>query len=308
MSGKPMEITKGREGHLKSQGRWLRALFLAPTLAWLLVAQALPLLVSVLISFLKWTLSISLEPKGLNGLSNYTTVLADPVFQHSLYLSTILLMSVAVELVVGFCLAYLTLGDHLLSRLARTGLMLPMAIASVAVGIMWRLALNSSWGFVDHVLGLVGITGPNWLGSPDWAVIAVVLIDIWQWTPFAMIIYVGALSGINQELIAAARIDGCGIPQLIRHILVPLTIPATILILVFRLVESFLTVDLVYSLAYGGPGFSTNTVGLYIYYQGLRFFNYGQAAAASWIVTLVCLILAAVFLRLQRRSQEAIEA
>ena len=268
-----------------------------PALGWLGYAQGYPLLYSLYLSFQRWSLVDSSSPQGFAGLSNFKFVLLDAQFQYGLRLSVLLLLSVIVELVLGFILAYFTLGEGKGMRSIRTLLIIPMVIAPIAVGTIWRLLLNSDSGLVNALLGALGLGHQEWLSGQWSAVLSMIFVDIWEWIPFSMIIYSAALSGLDPSLLESARMDGASAWRTIRHIMLPLTMPATLLICVFRLIDAFLVFDISFSLLYGGPGFATSTSTLYTYNQGLKYFNISQAAAASWILLIICLALATVVLR-----------
>lgn len=280
--------------------------FVAPALGWLAFAQGYPLLYSLYLAFERWSLTTSDSPQGFAGLSNFTEVLTDPQFLGALRLSALFLLSVPVELAIGFLLALCTVGESRRMRLTRTVLLIPMVIAPIAVGTMWRLLLDSNSGLVDILLRGAGLPGPDWLGGQNSAVVSVIGTDVWEWVPFAVIIYTAAISGIDQDLLASSQIDGASRWQVVRHILLPLTLPATLLICVFRFIDAFLVIDIVYSLTFGGPGFATSTSTLWIYDHGLRYFDISEAAAGSWLLLVICVVIAAVVLRLKSRVERGI--
>ena len=203
---------------------------------------------------------------------------------------------------VGFALALLVLGEALALRLARTLLILPMVIAPIAVGTMWRMMLSARVGAINHVLAWFGVSGPDWLGNPILAQWSLVFVDAWEWTPFVMVIYVAALTALPAEPLHAAEVDGATRWQILRHVVWPMLLPMTLLIAMFRLVDSLLTLDLVFTTTYGGPGFATHTVSFWIYQQGLRYFNIGYAAASSWLLLLACLGVAGILIALRQRA------
>jgi multiple sugar transport system permease protein len=301
----PARRDRTRRGAARLSGRERLFLLTAvlPAVAWLAFAQGYPLLYSLYLSVRNWSLADSASPQGFAGLGNFTAVLSDPQFVHGLQLSTIFLASVVVELVIGFVLAYYTIGESRRIRLTRTLLIIPMVIAPIAVGSIWRLLLDPNSGLVDMITSHLGLGRIDWLGGPHSAVLAIVGIDVWEWVPFSMIIYSAAISGIDQSLIESARVDGASAWQTVRSIIVPMVLPATLLICVFRLIDAFLVIDVVYSLTYGGPGFSTTTSTLWVYNHGLKYFDISQAAAASWILLVICVALAALVLALKSRVE-----
>lgn len=279
---------------------------ISPAVLWLAFAQGYPLLYSLYLSLRNWSLVNSDSPRGFAGLSNFTAVLGDAQFVHGMVLSGIFLASVGVELVIGFVLAYFTLGETRRIRLARTLLIIPMVIAPIAVGSIWRLLLDPNSGLVATITSKLGFGRIDWLGGQHTAVLAAVGIDVWEWIPFSLIIYSAAIAGIDSSLLESARVDGASTWQTVRSIVIPMVLPATLLICVFRLVDAFMVIDVVYSLTYGGPGFATTTSTLWVYNHGLKYFDISQAAAASWILLVICVALAAGVLALKSRVERQI--
>ena len=307
-----MPATIGRPGRraavtagvrLGGRDRALLVLAVLPAVAILVVAQAYPLGYSFYVSLQDWSLTQSIEPQGFVGLDNYVGVVQDPDFRHALLLSLMFLCTVPVELVLGLSLAYFTQGEGLSIRTVRTVLIFPMVLAPIAVGTIFRLLLDPQSGFLTLMMRAVGLPDINWLGSAQPAVISVLVADIWQWMPFSMIIYAAALTTIDANLIEAARLDRASSWQVVRHVLIPMVVPATVIICVFRVVDAFLTIDVVFSMTGGGPGTATQTSSLWIFDQGLSYFNVSQAAAASWIIVAICLGMAFTVLRVGRSAE-----
>ncbi len=272
-------------------------LFLIPALLVLIIVQGYPLVYSAYFSTVDWSLAKSSTPGGFVGLANYTKAFTDTVFLDSV--STTITFSLAAtffEMLIGFFLAYMTVGENLLLQITRTILIMPMVVAPVAVGTLWRMMLSARAGLVNYGLSTIGIVGPDWLGNPSMALVSLIIIDVWEWSPFVMIIYVAALSSLPTEPFRAAAVDGASRWQIFRHITLPLLLPVTILVLMFRLIDTLLTLDIVYTTTYGGPGFKTHTLTFWIYQQGLRYFNISYAAATSWILLIACMSIAIGFL------------
>jgi multiple sugar transport system permease protein len=270
-------------------------LFLLPALAVLLVAQGYPLIYSLYLSFVDFALAKSPTPGGFVGLANYAKAFQDPVFQQAMRTSVIFAIAATTfEVGLGLLLAYLVVGESLPTRITRTILIMPMVIAPVAVGTMWRMLLNSQAGLVNYSLGLIGIPAPDWLAAPTTALIALIWVDIWEWTPFAMLIFVAALTSMPTTPQRAAEVDGASRWQIFRFIVFPMLIPVIMLVIMFRLIDTLMVLDIVYSLSYGGPGFSTHTISFWIYQQGLKYFNISYAAAMAWILLLLSVLVALV--------------
>lgn len=272
-------------------------LLLVPALLLVVGVQLYPLLYAAWLSFQDWTLTRTQEPQGFVGLSNYTRILSDSVFRGAVRNTLIItLTSVPAQLVIGTALAYLTIGSNRTLRGVRTFLIIPMVVAPVAIGTLWRMLFNAQAGPINnHLLAPLGIEGPVWLGHPTWALVSVIIVEIWQWTPFVLLVVAAGVSSIPDELRGAAYVDGASAWQAFRHIDLPLLTPVFLVIIMFRGLESLITLDIIFSLTRGGPGFSTFNLTYYIYILGLRNFNLGGAAAASWLfmigATLIIIIL-----------------
>jgi multiple sugar transport system permease protein len=280
-------------------------LFLLPALFFLLFAQAYPLLYSLYFSFIDYSLAKSPIPGGFVGLANYITAFQDTVFQQAFRISIIFaIVATFFELLLGLLIAYLLLGESFWMKAWRTVMIMPMVIAPVTVGIIWRMLLNNRTGLVNPALSMFGITAPNWLAGANTSLAAIIWVDIWQYTPFVMIIYVAALTALPSDPIRAAEVDGASRWQILRHIILPLLTPVTLLILLFRLIESIMVLDIVYTLTFGGPGFSTHTLSFLIYQQGLRYFNIGYASAQAWLLLGVTLLIAVFLIFIRNRWEE----
>jgi ABC-type sugar transport system permease subunit len=293
---------KRRLGH---DWPWMVA-FVLPALLIVVVVQIYPLLFSAYLATQDWTLTNSQTAEGFVGLENFLKVLQNEVFQRAVRNSAIITASaVAIEMVLGTALAYLAAGSSWLMRSVRTILILPLVIAPVAAGTLWRMMLNSQMGLTNYLLSFAGVTGPDWLGNAEWAVVAVIIVDIWIATPFVLLVVSAGLTGIPDELRESAALDGATAWQSFLRIDLPLLAPLLLLTVMFRMLESLLSLDSIYTLTLGGPGYATFTLTYYIYTLGLRSFNLGLAAAASWIFMAFAATALVVVFRLQRRGQTA---
>jgi len=295
-------LKKPATWHSRHDAPWLIA-FVLPAFLIVVAVQFYPLAYSALLSVQEWSLTESQAPKGFVGLDNFVRELGDETFRRSVRNSVwITGGAVFLEMILGVCLAYLTMGSSWRMRAVRTLLILPMVIAPVAAGTLWRILLNYRAGLLNHLLSLIGIQGPQWLASPDWALVSVIMLDTWQWTPFVLLVAGAAIASIPGDLLEVAAIDGASRWQTFVYIELPLLMPLLLLTLVFRMLESLLSLDSIYSLTFGGPGFSTYTLTFYIYTQGLRNFNFGAAAASSWIFMAFASCAIALVFWFQRRD------
>ena len=284
---------------------WMAA-FVVPALVIVLIVQLYPLLFSAYLATQDWTLTSSQTSEGFVGLQNFVKVLHNDVFRRAVRNSAIITGSaVIIEMVLGVALAYLASGDSWGMRVVRTILILPLVIAPVAAGTLWRMMLNSQMGLTNYLLGFIGIHGPDWLGTATWAPVAVIIVDVWMATPFVFLVVSAGLSGIPHELYESAALDGATRWQTFWRIDLPLLAPLLLLVLMFRMLESLLSLDSIYTLTLGGPGYATFTMTYYIYTLGLRSFNLGLAAAASWLFMAFAATALGFVFWLQRRWQTA---
>lgn len=283
--------------------RQVLLLCLTPALALLGLTQFWPLAQSFRVSMHDWTLARSPVMGDFVGGANYARVLVDGQFLGSMTFTLALAVgSTLLSLVAGFGLALLTMGEDWRLRIARTLFLLPMVIAPVAVGTVWRMILAARIGPLNGALGALGLPQPNWLGDPLLAQVTLTVIDAWQWTPFVMIVMAAALASLPSEVLRAAQMDGAGRALILRRVVLPMVAPVLILVAMFRLIDALMTLDIVFTTTGGGPGFATQTLGYWIYVQGLRYFNISYAAAASWLLLGLCLATAALFLLWRRRA------
>jgi multiple sugar transport system permease protein len=283
--------------------RWFAA-FAIPALLVVVGVQLYPLIYSAWLTTQDWSLLRSPAPLGWTGLANFDIAIGDPVFERAVQNSLLISgVAVAIELVLGTALAYLTAGHGVRTRILRTILIIPMVIAPVAAGTLWRMMLNTQSGLAALVYDGLGFQGPEWLSSPEWARLAVTLLDIWMWTPFVMLVVVAGIAAFPPDVVEAAAIDGASRWQSFRRVELPMLLPILSVAVLFRLLDSLLSLDTVYSLTAGGPGYNTHTVTYYIYVLGLKNFDFGVAAAASWLFMAFAGIVILIMFWLQRRSQ-----
>ena len=288
--------------HRRHDLPWL-VVFVIPAFIIVVAVQIYPLGYSAYLSVQDWVLTESQTPKGFVGLENFAKELGDDTFRRSVRNSVYITGGALIlQMTLGIVLAYLTMGSSWRMRAVRTVLILPMVIAPVAAGTLWRILLNYRAGLVNHLLSLIGIQGPEWLATPDWAIVSVILLDTWQWTPFVLLVVGAAIASIPEDLLEVAAIDGASRWKTFVYVELPLLMPLLLLTLVFRMLESLLSLDSIYSLTFGGPGYSTYTLTYYIYTLGLRSFNFGAAAASSWIFMVFASLSIGLVFWYQRRD------
>jgi multiple sugar transport system permease protein len=180
----------------------------------------------------------------------------------------------------------------------RTLFILPMMIAPVAVGLVWRYMFDAQFGLVNALLKTVGLSAQAWLAEPGLAFAAIVIADIWQWTPFVFIMMAAALANVDSSVIEASRIDGATWWQMTWKVKLPMILPVIAITLMMRLIDAFRVLEVVYVLTFGGPGDATEILSLHIYKTAFVGQQLGQAAAISILLLVVVMALSWFALRL----------
>jgi multiple sugar transport system permease protein len=281
-------------------GRRVRLFFMAPALVALGVMAVYPAIFALGSSLVRWRLTRPDLGITFVGLDNYLRAL-DPSGPFLAAIARTLVFTltvVTIEVVLGVAFALLLYRSAGRRSWAVVIIALPMMLTPVAIAYMWRYMFDSSNGVINFVLGSAGLGEPIWLQSvdPPWlSFVAVILVDVWQWTPFIFLLALAGLSGISDDLLDAARIDGAGGPALVRHLLVPLILPTLAVAVLIRAIGAFKEFDKVFILTGGGPGSTTELVSYRVYVTGLQQFDMGQTGAMGVLLLLVSVGLARVF-------------
>ncbi len=291
----------GRRRAMTRQRDLLTAvLFLLPSVVVFGVFTHIGLLYNFYMSLLNWRLGGSAS--RWVGLENYGRFFSGGefvlVFRNTLYYS---IATVIGSLVFGLGLAIL-LNRPLRGRaIARTILFAPYVTTLSAAAMLWLWLYEPRFGLVNIFLGWCGITGPDWMGSAQWAMPGLILMSIWRAAGYNMVIYLAGLQSIPAETVEAATIDGANAWQVFWRISLPLLSPTTFFLIVTGIIASFKVFTAVAVMTQGGPLDSTQVFTYYIYQQGFMFFRAGYGAAASTVFFVLLLILTLAQLRLQRR-------
>lgn len=279
-------------------------LFLIPTFIVLIIAALIPLLYSILLSLQSVKLNIPNSKTVFVGFDNYIRMFGDTLFRIST-LNTILfaVVTVSVEIVLGIIIAMLISSDSQWSRWIRTLLIIPMIMAPVAAGTLWRMMLDRSTGIVNYLLSFAGIHAINWLGAPKQAMLSIILVDIWRLTPWVTILIVSALKGISTSVLEAAIVDGATPWTIFTKIILPLLKPVIIIVLMIRFIDAFKVFDTVFVMTSGGPGTATEMLPNYIFHQGLNYFDVSYAAALAIMFIIVMSLITFAFLKIRKNQQ-----
>jgi multiple sugar transport system permease protein len=274
----------------------LAYLLLAPTVFVLLALSIYPLVHAV-------SLSLQITSGGIARWSpqNFVRLFSDQFFIAALgHTLVFAVAALTLEFLLGLALAVL-LNRQIHGRsFFRAGLLVPMMLPTVVVGVIWRLMLNPNFGALNGTLKSIGLntTALTWTSTPRLAMFSIIAVDVWQWTPFMFLILLAGLQAIPQEPYEAALIDGSSAWQTFRHVTLPLLKPAILVALLLRTMDLLRVFDQVFILTEGGPGFATETISLYIYRTAFRFSDFGYAAAMSFVLLLITNIISAFYIRI----------
>ena len=265
-------------------------MFMAPAAIIMGIALLYPLAYMIWGSFRAWNPTQQIGETEFVGLKNYITLWNDPAFRESLGVTLKFAISVvSIEMLLGVGLALLLDRNIRGMSVLRTLFILPMMIAPVVVGLMWRYMYHPTVGTFNRFLEGIGIDGIDWLGKN--ALFSVIVADIWQWTPFIFILSLAALQSLPQSALEAARIDGATGWQQIWHIKIPLMLPVLIVTALLRLIDAFKVLEVILVMTEGGPGLSTEILALRISRTATEFRELGVAAAMSNYLLILLLIL-----------------
>ena len=268
----------------RSEIKWAY-LFIAPQMIGLAIFTLGPILYAGYLSFTKWNL---FKPPQWVGLENYIDQLQDPTFGNLLR-NTFLITAGYIPLVMIVSLAMaLALNQKLrFTVIYRLAYFMPVVTSLVAIALVWRWVLQPDFGLVNYLLGLIGIEGPTWLSSTQWAIPGLIFMRVWWGAGFYMIIFLAGLQGIPQEFYDAAKVDGASSWQRFRHVTLPLLSPTTFFVFIMASIWTLQIFDQVYIMTDGGPGEATAVFLLRIYQLAFRYFRMGDAAALSMILFLI---------------------
>jgi len=282
--------------------RMLSWAFLLPVVAILTVTALIPLLYGVYLSFHEYRLNIPGARPAFIGLRNYASLFADPFLRQSLRNNLLFAgLAVPLELALGLTLAMLLCDAGKLSRMLTTLLLIPTIIAPVAAGTLWRMMLDRTYGVVNYLATLAGLPAVAWLAHPFLALLSVVMVDVWQFTPFVAILVLSAIKGIPDTVLEAACMDGASPWQVFRHVILPMISPVLVIVIMIRMIDAFKVFDTVFVLTQGGPGNATEMLPNYIYRQGIRFFNVGYTSALAVCFIIAMFLASWIFLHLRNR-------
>ncbi len=273
---------------------YLPYIFLAPAVITLLALTVYPFIYSIYISFFSFKGG---RPFEFIGVDNYTRLLRDGQFWNSIVVVSKYTVSVvAIELILGMALALFFTQPLRMRNLWRSLMIVPMMLTPVVIGVIWRLMYDPNFGVIDYLLRSGGLPPVEWLSRGNWAFIAVVLVDVWNWTPFMFLLILAGLESLPIEPFEMAQIDGASRFQILRYLTLPLLTPTLLVALLIRSMDAMRIFDHIFIMTLGGPGSATEVASLYLYKTAFKFSDFGYAAAGLFVLLILITLLSRVYI------------
>ena len=279
-------------------------LILAPALALLIWLTVYPMITVFLTSFQNYNYITG--RKNWAGIANYINILKDGLFQDSFRNTLVYCLSAtAIEVVLGTVLALVFYGDFRGKSTFTILLIMPMMLSTMVVSSVWKTLYHYDIGLLNTILASIGLPRVGWLTDSKMALWSIVIVDIWQWTPFAFIVMQAGLASIPQQIFEAAIVDGATYYQRLFRVTLPILRDQILLLCLLRTIDTFKVFSKVFALTRGGPGNATETTSFFIYREAFQYFKLGRSSAASVITLLVVAVMSFFYLRKMLYSKEA---
>jgi multiple sugar transport system permease protein len=302
--------SQGPEAKIKRRGisdDALKRLMLTPAMLIIAALVLYPFLWAVYLSFFKYSVLYPTQPLFV-GVNNYNAILGDPeIWNRFSFTGRFVFTAVLIELVYGFGVAY-----FLHNKFKNGGglwvtlLLIPMMLSPVIVGLFWKYILSNNWGVVNWFISSV-LHQPqiNWLSTKEWGPWAIIIVDVWMWSPFVMLLSMAGLSAVPEYLYESAEIDRASAWFKFTRITLPLSMPLVVLAVVFRIIDAFKATDTVWVLTAGGPGSETETIAYTLYKIAFAFFDTGRGSALAVILLVTVIGLSIILVKVLNTAKEA---
>jgi len=274
----------------------IKHFFIWPALIIVLLISIFPLVYSLTTSFMSMRL-VPPTPSRFVGFGNYLDLLQNPRFWHVAGTTTLMaFISVGLQYVIGLSVA-LALNSRVPGEgIFRVSFLLPMLVAPVAVALIARQVLNPTMGPLNEVMTALGFPNLPFLTQTSWALGSIIAVEVWQWTPFVILMLLAGLQTLPDDVYEAAALENATPWQQFRDITFPMLLPISVAVVFIRLIESYKIIDTVFVMTGGGPGISTETLTLFAYQEGFKKFNLGYTSALSFLFLIVITVIGLVYL------------
>lgn len=293
-----------RRGIIRVLGDWFERNFafvtLSPALIVSLAVFALPLGLSLYLSFMGWSLNEPIAGGRFVGFDNYVYLFGDPAFRSSLQITlSYTFITVALQVALGLGMALMLNVDLPFIRMFRTALIVPMMMTPVVAALIWKMLLDPQYGIIDYLIGSPIL----WLGDPKLAFVSISLVSVWQSAPYVAILMLAGLRTLPPDVLEAASVDGANRLQTFLFVTLPLLRPHIVVAVLLRTIFEFRSFENAYVLTSGGPAGATTLISIYTYVTSFQMFDMSLAAAASWVTLLIALFLCVAFVLIVRRRE-----
>jgi multiple sugar transport system permease protein len=276
-------------------------LFVAPAVGILVFTCLYPVIKGFELSFYDWSLGTAISSRKYVGWENFAWAWQDPALFNSIKVTLVFTTcSVLAELFLGLAIAFLLEKGIRGIAIFRTIFIVPIMIAPVVVGLLWRYLFDANFGLINYLVRLVGFEPKIWLGTPGLAMPAVIVTDIWQWTPFMFILFLAGLQSLPKDPVEAAEVDGASGWQVIRLVKLPLLAPVIWVAVILRIIDAFRSLEVMFIMTFGGPGRETEVLSLNIYKTAFMSQRLGLAAVNAIFLLAFILVLSVAFLTIAR--------
>jgi len=275
----------------------------APAVITLFLIVIIPIIYNIYLAFCSWTVGLG-QPR-YTGLENFVELVTDERVWNGVWVMTYFSgVSLSLELILGLLIALYFNREFRGSEIAQAIYIFPFAATPVAVALIWRIMLNPDIGVLNYLLQIIGLPGSLWVSSPKTVIPALILVDVWKWTPMITLIVLAGLKSLPHDPYEAARIDGANMFQIFWYITLPLIRPVLIAALMLRSLDNLKEFDMIYTITQGGPGIASETLYLYSYNVGFGFFKAGYGSALMVVVFLIVLVFNVIMNRLRLGPHE----
>lgn len=278
----------------------IKYIFPLPALLFVVVLMVFPVCYTFFLSFTDWSLT-SGKPLNVVGLRSYLDILKEPRFLSALGRTFYFTFgAVIAEMILGTSIALLLDNSFKGKGLVKTFLLLPLVATPVAVGIVWNLFYDPTIGILNFVLSRLNLPQSGWVSDAKTVMPALIIVDVWQWTPMITLIVMAGLAGISREPYESAMIDGANARIILFRITLPMLMPTILTSVILRAIDALKTYDIIYAMTGGGPGYSSENLNILAFKYSFEYFRMGQSSVILVILFFIVLTFSLIVMRVRK--------